>query len=208
MTFINDAWVEYENSNKNYQAIFNRQIENMDVNNKIAMEQLDFQNQNAIASVFTNTLNPISAIGAFVKTGITNPLMSELGAVKETDWLRRQQLEAKDYATDMYGYQLGNIKAMPYSLSRSESLTNNNKIYPIVEVYEPTTKEINNLIEKLRYNGMTVMAIGTLNDYKSSTDFSLAYLQGKLIRVENINDDFHVVDAIYQEVSKGFYIPQ
>lgn len=208
LTFINNAWVAYENNNKNYQAIFNRQIENMDVNNKIAMEQQDFQNANAIASVFTNTLSPINAIGAFVKTGITNPLFSELGAVKETDWLRRQQLEAKDYATDMYGYQLGNIKAMPYSLSRSESLTNNNKVYPIVEVYGPTDVEINNLVDKIRYNGMTIMAIGNLNNYKTSEDFLLPYLQGKLIRIENINDDFHVIDAIYQEVSKGFYISQ
>ena len=206
LTFINDAWVSYENNNKNYQAIFNRQIESMDVNNKIAMEQQDFKNQNAIANVFTNTLSPINAIGAFVKTGITNPLFSEMGAVKETDWLRRQQTEAKDYATDMYGYQLGNIKAMPYSLSRSESLTNNNKIYPIVELYEPTEKEITNLVNKLNYNGMTIMAIGKLEDYMNSPDFSLSFVKGQLIRLEDIDDDFHVADAIYQEVNKGFYV--
>ena len=206
LTFINNAWVTYENNNKNYQAIFNRQIENMDVNNKIAREQQDFKNANAMTNMITGTLSPVNAIGSFLKAGITNPLFTDLGVIKETDWLRRQQEEAKSYATDMYGYQLGNIKAMPYSLSRSESLTNNNKIYPIVELYEPTEKEINNLVNKLNYNGMTIMAIGKLEDYMNSEDFNLSFVKGQLIRLETIDDDFHIADAIYQEVNKGFYV--
>lgn len=219
LTFINDAWINYQNNNKNYQAIFNRQIENMDVNNQIAKEQLDWQ---TFAGYFGGGLT--GAVGGAVagaKVGggygaiagaVGGAYMGTVGAViggeMDKDWLRRSQAEAKDYATDMFGYQLGNIKAMPYSLSRSESLTNNNKIYPILEVYGPTDKEITNLINKIRYNGMTIMAIGKLSDYKASSDFSLAYVQGQLIRLENINDDFHVTDAIYQEVKKGFYVPQ
>ena len=36
---IGDKFAEYELQNKNYQAIFNRQVQNMDVNNAIAREQ-------------------------------------------------------------------------------------------------------------------------------------------------------------------------
>ena len=218
LTFINDAWVNYENNNKNYQQIFNRQIENMDVNNQLTNEKTYLQ---GIAGIVTGSLGggmggamtgakagPYGAIAGAVLGTAAGTALSEIGFIKDVEWLQRAQTEAKDYAMDMYGYQLGNIKAMPYSLSRSESLTNNNKLFPIVELYEPTKMEIDNLINKIRYNGMTIMAIGKLEDYKNSEDFSLVYVKGQLIRLEDIADDFHIADAIYQEVYKGFFIPQ
>lgn len=45
------------------------------------------------------------------------------------------------------------------------------------------------------------MAIGTLNDYSSEKGF----LKGKLIRLNDIEDDSHITQAIYEEVEKGFY---
>ena len=38
------AWVNYVNNNKNYQAIFNREIDHLDVNQQIEYEQHMFQN--------------------------------------------------------------------------------------------------------------------------------------------------------------------
>lgn len=127
----------------------------------------------------------------------------------DVSWLERQQQEAKSYAVDMYGYNLGNIQAMPYSLSRTDALTNNNKIWPIVERYGSTLSEVLALKEKIKYNGMTVMIVDKLSNYNETTDFDYAYVKGQLIRLpEELNDDFHIGDAIYQEVNKGFYIPQ
>ena len=40
---LSDAMVNYELSNRNYQAIFNRNIQNLDVNQRIAKEQQQFQ---------------------------------------------------------------------------------------------------------------------------------------------------------------------
>ena len=40
---VNDAWTQYEIQNKNYQAIFDRQIQNMDVNNSIARQEAAWQ---------------------------------------------------------------------------------------------------------------------------------------------------------------------
>jgi hypothetical protein len=55
---------------------------------------------------------------------------------------------------------------------------------------------------------MTIMAIGKLSDYSISSNISKVYIKGQLIRLDTIKDDFHIVDAIYQEVNKGFYVPQ
>ena len=52
------------------------------------------------------------------------------------------------------------------------------------------------------------MKIGRLLDYSTSTDFDKVYVKGQIIRLDNLNDDFHVADVIYQEVNKGFFIPQ
>ena len=48
---------------------------------------------------------------------------------------------------------------------------------------------------------MTIMAIGTLNEYNQPG----GYLKGQLIRLNSLNDDSHIAQAIYEEVSKGFY---
>jgi hypothetical protein len=121
---------------------------------------------------------------------------------------RRAQAESKDYMQDMYGYNLRNIQARPDSLARTESLNNNNKIWPVIEIYDCTDIEKQNLINKIRYNGMTVMMLGKLADYDYSEDFNQVYVKGQLVRCESIDDDFHIVDAIFQEVAKGFFVVQ
>ena len=50
---------------------------------------------------------------------------------------------------------------------------------------------------------MTVMAIGTINTYIQATP---SYIKGKLIRLEDIADDYHLVNSISEELNKGVYI--
>lgn len=213
------AWIDYVNNNKNYQSIFNRQIENMDVNNQIAKEQLEWK---TFAGYFGGGITgaaggalagakvggPYGAIAGAIGGAYMGTVGAVIGGEMDKDWLQRQQAESKDYAKDMFGYQLGNIKARPNSLARTEALNNNNKIWPVVEIYDCTDIEKENLINKLRYNGMTIMATGKISDYINSSDFSLCYVQGQLIKLgDDLMDDFHVADAIYQEIKKGVYIP-
>ena len=211
------AWIDYMNNNKNYQSIFNREIENLDVENSIARDKLTY---NGVMGMVGNAISAataggvagasggIGAIGAAVKGATYGAFDASYGFVKQGQWLNEAYQEAKDYKTDMFGYQLGNIKARPNSLARTEALTNNNKIWPVIELYDCTDVEKTNLIEKIRYNGMTIMALGTIGDYDYSLDFDRVYVKGQLIRLDSINDDFHVADAIYQEVNKGFFITQ
>jgi hypothetical protein len=109
---------------------------------------------------------------------------------------------------DMYNYQLGNIKALPQSLTKGDPITFNNKVWPIIEEFSCTEVEKQLLKDKIKYNGMTIMAIGNLENYSKSNDFDNVYVKGQLIRLTDVHDDFHIIDAIYQEVDKGFYIPQ
>ena len=190
----------------------------MDVSNQIALEQHEFSGIAGIIGGITGgaaggaitgaKAGPYGAIAGAVLGTAGGTALSEIGYLKDMDWLRRQQAEAKDYTKDMYAYNLGNIKARPNALARTEALNNNNKIWPVIEIYDCTDLEKENLTNKIRYNGMTIMAIGTLADYSYSIDFNQVYVKGQLIRSEEINDDFHIIDAIYQEVNKGFFVVQ
>ena len=50
---------------------------------------------------------------------------------------------------------------------------------------------------------MTVMRIGTIDQFIQPTR---TYIKGKLIRIENIADDFHVINTIASELNKGVFI--
>ena len=216
---LNTAWIDYQLNNKNYQAIFNRQIQSLDTNNQIAMEQAEWKATTGIlggiiggagagAAVGAKAGNPyVAAAGAGIGAA-AGGIWSGINASKNIDWLNRAQIENRSYAIDQYNYQLGNIKALPNSISKSDPLTFNNKIWPILEKFSCTDKEKEILKDKIRYNGMTIMAIGYLAEYATSEDFDKVYVKGQLIRLDNINDDFHVADAIYQEVNKGFFVIQ
>lgn len=213
------AWIEYQNNNKNYQAIFNRQVENLDVNQKIEQEQTLFNSQVGIATGMIGGMaggamngmklgGPWGAAAGAIAGLAGGTALSVAGGFKDMDWMRRAQAESKDYMQDMYGYNLRNIQARPDSLARTEALNNNNKIWPVIEIYDCTDIEKQNLINKIRYNGMTVMMLGKLADYDYSEDFNQVYVKGQLVRCESIDDDFHIVDAIFQEVAKGFFVVQ
>ena len=210
---VSSAWQNYQVQNKNYQVIFDRQIQNMDVNNKIALEQ---QQWNGIAGSITAGLTGMaggSIVGGFLGGagigaavgGIASATLSGIGAAKDKEWLLRQQGEAKQYVQDMYNFNLGNIQALPYSLSKTDSLTENNKLWPFIEIYNCTDKEREALRNKLKYNGMTIMTIGNIFDNLDLNSSEKVYFQGQLIRMDDIKDDSHVLNEIYSELKKGLF---
>ena len=201
---MKDAFVEYELQNKNYQAIFARSIQNLDVSNEIAREK-------QIADGVINTIST-GAKGA-ISAGLTakNPLAAALGAgvgvgagiahtVVNHNLMVRQQAENRDFAIDNFNYNLGNIKALPQSITKSTPLTYNNTVWPILEEYDATDEEKELLKNKLRYDGMTIMKVAKLSDYEAEG----GYLKGKLIRLD-IDANSQVANQIYQEVDRGFY---
>ena len=111
--------------------------------------------------------------------------------------------EAINFTKDNFGYQLGNIQALPEVLSRISAFNNNNKLFPVLEYYTCTEVEKEALRNKIKYNGMTVMTIGKIEDYIT---YDTSYIKGQLIQLPLVNDDFHVANAIVGEVNKGLYI--
>lgn len=201
LTIVNDSWSQYQITNKNYQNIFDREIQHLDFTNDIAKTQ---DILNAISATVTGGASgavagavaggPVTAIG----TGLTAAASGALMGM--ADYYQNQAIrkEDKDYKIDMYNYQLGNIKAQPYSLTKVSSQSYNYKIFPFIEFYDCTDEEKLMMRNKIKYDGMTVQSI-----YKLS-DFTTGFLKGKPIRL-SLNAAHESVD-IYNELSKGIYL--
>lgn len=202
---IIDQWQQYQIQNKNFQNIFDRQIENMDVINNVQRER---ETWGAVAGILQGTTSGTMA-GAMaggpwgaLAGGIVGATGSALTGAADIRLNERLRNEAIDLTKDNFGYQLGNIQALPNTLSRISAFNNNNKLFPVLEYYTCTEVEKEALRNKIKYNGMTVMTIGTLEDYITDGD----YIKGKIIKLPLISDDFHVANTIVYEINQGLYI--
>lgn len=213
LTQITSAWANYELNNKNYQKIFDRNIQNLEVTQDVERQQ---QIVGTIAS----------ALGAGISTGTTigsissGPIGAAVGlgtsAVSLTAGMIDYQLseklrnEAIDYRVDQFGYQLGNIKALPYGLSKISSLNENNKIFPFIEYYTCTDEEKEALKNKIAYNGASIGRIGTIREYLYQRKFEnktgFWYIKGKMIRLLDFGGDYQQLNVIASEMLKGIFI--
>ena len=205
MTQGTDAWTQYKRQNVNYLNIFDRQIQNMEVSNKI-------QNTQSIVSGVVGALG--AGVGVGVATGnaglgIGAGLLSGIGGAIDYGMQRELQNEALDYKRDMFNYQLGNIKAMPDTISKIDAFNNVFALFPIIEYYTCTEEEKKAVANKIAYNSMSVGRIGKIKDFKDNKwsygDItSKGYVKGSLIRVE-IDEDTHYVNELANEIYKGVY---
>ena len=207
ITLTNDAWSTYQLNNKNYQAIFDRNMQSLELNNSV---QKMNEVATAIAGVFQGGAagagsgfalsgSPVGAIAG----GVFGTFASAIGGsadVQNNEILRN---EAMSNQRDQFGYQLKNIQALPQGLMKTSSLNNNNKLYPFLEHYTSTAEEKHALENKITYNGMTIMRIGTPSEFIQEE--SGTYIKGKLIRT-TIQDDSHLVSEINAELNQGVYL--
>lgn len=217
LSILTDPWKQYQLNNKNYEAMFGRQIQNLDVNQQLAREQQQFT---GVVNAITGGVGGAAggaltgaklgggwgALAGGIAGGATGTIAGVAGYFKDKEWLERAQAETKSYSRDMYNFQLGNIQALPQSITKSSPFGYNFKIWPVLEKFSCSPEERETVKNKIIYDGMTINAIGTLYDYSQAQKLDKVYLKGQLIRLEDIVDDFHIADAIYQEVFKGFYI--
>ena len=201
--YLSDSWVEYQVQNKNYLNIFNRQVQNMEVNNKI-------HNTSQIFGASSGVIGAIA--GGAAKGGVSGALLggmtSAVGAVGDYHIKRSLQAEAIDYTRDNFGYQLGNIQATPDSIANTTAYTANNKIFPIIEYYTCTESEKRAVANKIANNGMTVMTIGSIGEYINNTwsyedIIDRGYIKGQLININGV--DYNTAIAISEELNKGVF---
>ena len=204
---LSNEWANYQLQNKTYQEMFDRQIKNMDVQN-------DVKRQGALAQAI---LAPITggAAGAALgsKTSVFGGTVADAaigaiggGVTAGIDYANTVKMmeENRQYAIDMYGYNLQNIQAVPTSLTKTSALTYNTRVWPFIEYYTCTEAERKALKDKIKYNGMTIMKVGQLSDYTLGED---NFYKGQLIRLpEYVKIDGHMAFEIYNELNKGVYL--
>lgn len=204
---FNSAWESYQLNNKNYQNIFNRDIQNL------SLEQTLEKRQQVITGAGGILTAGIVGAGVGAKAGgvygaiagaAVGSAGSAAGFAVDLDMLASRQKEARSLAVDKYNYQLGNIKALPYTLTKIGAFDINSKIWPFLEYYTCTDEEKEALENKITYESMTVMRIDLIGNYLEAFD-TRHYLKGELIRNETIADDNHILEALNYEFTKGVY---
>lgn len=204
---VSDAWQSYQIQNKNFQEIFNRQIENMEVNNSVqrTLEKWNLATgtlQGVVTGGIAGSMmgGPAGAVGA-----VAGGVASLAGGIADIRLNEKLRNEALDFTKDLFGYQLGNIQALPYTLTKITSFTYNNKVFPTLEYYTCTDEEKQAFTEKLKYNGMTTMVIGKISDYIVPEQET--YIKGQLIRfLTDKTADFNITNYLANELNKGVYI--
>lgn len=195
---VTKAWADYQLNNKNYENIFNREIQNLQVQQKA-------QQIGDIASAVSGVFGGAAGGGLALGTGgaIAGGAISAIGGGLDIAINEKLRAEAMDYKRDMFGMQMGNIQALPSNITKTTAFTYNNKIFPILEYYTCTDEEKTALANKLKYNGMTVGRIGKIADYLANANDQ--YIKGRIIRIEGVSDDFHYYKAISDEIYKGAF---
>ena len=217
---IIDQWEQYQIQNKNFQNIFDRQIQNMEINNSITRTQeiisgIAGSGQTAAAGAMTGSMVGTSAgpAGAIIG-GVIGGVAGIAGGIADLVMSEALRTEAMDYTKDMFGYQLGNIQALPQTISKVSALNNNNKLFPVLEYYTCTDREKEAFIKKIKHNGMSVMVIDTIAAYLNNqwsivindkTISNRNYIKGQIILMENLDDEFHLLKEISNEIYKGVY---
>lgn len=206
LPIIRDAWIQYQLNNKNYQLAFDRQIENMEV-------QYDWQRKQSILSAVVGTVQGgatgaaaggmAGGVGGAIAGGVIGTAATMAGGVMDLEMQKALHNEAIDFAKDNFGYQLGNIRALPNTLNKVSSIVANSKFFPFVETYNCTDEERKALQDKIKYNGMSIGRIGQILDFLNPNDTT--YVKGQIIRLEG-NFDTHTVNEIANEFMKGWYI--
>ena len=209
MPRVTDAWIQYQLNNKNYEDIFNRQMVNMDV-------QQGIQRQEAIAGMVAGSLQGGASgamMGSVMGGGIGMGVGAALGTtaslaagIADYNNMQKLQKEQKSYATDMYNYNLGNIKATPNTLTKTSAFTILNKLVPFLEYYTCTDDEKQAFINKLSYNGMSIGVIGTVGRYIDNIYNNHKYIQGSIIHIDIGYEDAHMRNAINDELMRGVRI--
>ena len=204
ITYLSDRWAEYKVQNKNYENIFLRQIQNMEVQHKYGMIDA------AIGAAVGTAGGALTGATLGKAGGIAGGIASALGGAADLAIKQSLHNEAVDFAKDNFQMQIENIQALPDSISKVTAINENNKVYPVLECYDCTEKEKTALANKIRYNGMTVGIIGTISEYiNNSWSYNgihdKGYLKGYFIQIPKLSNDYHLVSTISEEFNKGVY---
>ena len=218
ISLVTNNFENYKLNNKNYQQMFNRQIQNLDTNYKINLGAQIANDLSGIAAVAISAGATTAASGVKAGAGIMkqaaagawdqvknnpgfNQGLIQMGIGYAQNALKHK--EQRSFQRDMFNYSLGNVQAIPNALAKNTAFTFNNKLFPFIEFYSCTDVEKEAIKEKIKYNSMTVMKVGTIGQYMNYTE---QFIKGQVIRLPDVIDDAHIANEIYNEINKGVFI--
>jgi hypothetical protein len=209
--YLSDAWVNYQVQNKNYNNIFDREIQNMDTVHGIENTQKRIAGAiNAAATGAAVAAAGSGIIGKVVSAGAGVIAAGASYAGAEADILFGNKIyeENKSYKKDIFEYSLDNVRALPNSIAKTTAYTENNKIFPVLEYYSCTDEEKNILANEIAQRGMTIGSIDYIASYASNTWEYKGIVARNFIKAQLIKTDIednHIADVLSTELAKGLY---
>ena len=217
---VSSAWADYQLNNKNYQKIFDREVQSIELNNALTVAgefvgsssslfpsfskntssyryALDEAN-NALARLAGTTAG---GVGSLITTGSSFSL-SGLGGALGTPLNIATRIDQLNLKKDLFNYNLQNVQALPQSISKTNAFNINSKYVPFLEKYSCTEEEKNNLINKLKWQGMTIMRVGKISEFINSNE-NETYVEAMPLRLELNNLGTHELNVISEELNKG-----
>ena len=201
MPQITDAWATYQINNKNYQAMFNRQIESLDLQQK-------WQGAQDVAGAISGTIGGIAS-GALLGGGtgaVIGGLASAAGGALDIYANQELRADTRDAAITQHNLQLDNVRALPYGVTKATNFNIEQPKVPYLEQYGCTDEELDNLNSYLDMKGYAINRYGRIMDYLKSG--SQTWIQAIPVKLEDILDDAHYAAAIADEMKQGFYITE
>lgn len=223
MARVNNSWVSYQEQNKNFEAIFNRQIENMDIMHKYDRIGGWIQaGTGAVAGAAGGAAigSMVPGIGTAVGAGV-GAATSLIAGAADVSMAGAKYKENKAYATDIHNMQIGNIEAMPHTLARGTSFNIDNRFFPILTVYECTQQEMEYVNDFIINRSMNVGVIAKPQDFlgnvyeaRLTDEYGInhpidgkvdrGFIQGTIVYIDT-KYDTHFIDELNNEFSKGVF---
>ena len=207
-----NKFTEYQIQNSQFQNIFDRQVQNMEVSHEWDMRQAYVA---AAAGTVSGAVSGAIGGGAFgsigaIAGGLIGGAAAGAGGILDINMKEALYSEALDYKKDMFGFNLRNIQMQPNTLTRITAINQNNTIFIALDYYTCTDEEKAAVAKKIAWNSMTVGIIGQIQEYIGNTWSygeiqDKGYIKARLIRFEDAEEDFHNVNAIADELFKGVY---
>lgn len=200
-----NEWIEFKQNNINYDVIFNRGVNTIDIKNRYALaEDVIGAGLGSISGSVSGAQTgmaggPIGAIAGAVVGGVTS-LAAGLGDAAINERLR--QRDRNDFVKN-FNWNLQNIQARPVSLSRATSIVIDNKFFPYIEYYTCTPEELELFRKYIKYRGMRVDNIGKISDYIDPNE-EWTYVEAQIIMSEIM--ETNLLLDINEELQKGVKI--
>lgn len=188
---LDDAYASYVANNKNFQQLFDNQINTLTKTQDIQMKALE-----ETWGLRSYTGMPVSSI------------LRTIGGSKDIEMQRELNNVALEKMRTDFNYQMDNIKSMPHTIKKLTSITEDTRIFPYIEYYTCSETEEQAFANKIKYTGMTIMATGKIYEYCKPNEetFIQASLIRLILRESEESADNHIAIEIASELDKGIYI--